>query len=236
MQGARQGAALDAVDAILATLTPADEALLHVFNDRQALWAGWTTDKVAAVTALRLAHPEGGTELYQAVVNAAQELHAARNRKRALILITDGRDSTVERERAVPSSLDRLGILRDVAGEAVKALQQSETLVYSVGIDWPYEGPNQFRMVAPSLEHPDAAALRRLTDATGGVTFIAAQVSGLLKAAREITEDLRHQYTVAYSPQRKPDGRHRRIRVTTSDSDHVVRSRQGYVAIPRPAK
>src|SRR6185369_2905314 len=73
--------------------------------------------------------------------------------------------------------------------------------------------------------------LEQLTAATGGRLYKPASFNDLERAYAEVAEELRHQYTLYYSPlNTKSDGQFRRIRVETTIRTHQVAARIGYYA------
>ena len=81
-----------------------------------------------------------------------------------------------------------------------------------------------------SDDRVNAAALRDMTDDSGGRTEIVRDPQDLEPATAGIADELSRQYFLAYvSPGRK-DGRWHSIRVEVKNRDYRVRSRRGYVA------
>lgn len=112
--------------------------------------------------------------------------------RRAVILLSDGDDTTSRKER------------EEATGLAV----QHNTVVYAVGIR--DEG---FRH--GELKRSD---LRKLSEATGGRAFFPRDRAELTAAFAQIDRELRSQYFLAYTPtNRARDGRFRRVRVEVTD-------------------
>src|SRR5215471_246259 len=152
-----------------------------------------------------------GTSLYDAIYLAADELMDREGRK-VLVLITDGGDTTSHAGYA----------------SALRRAQQAEAIVYSI-------------IVVPIAN--DAGrntggehALIQISKDTGGKYYYAENLRQLDEAFRQISEELRTQYLIAYYPNRKvADSPFRRIevQVTKKDSDGVqVRHRAGYYTAP----
>ena len=79
-------------------------------------------------------------------------------------------------------------------------------------------------------DHVNAAALREMTDDSGGRTEIVRDPRDLDPATAGIADELSKQYYLAYTSPGKKDGRWHSIRVETKDRTYRVRSRRGYVA------
>ncbi len=76
----------------------------------------------------------------------------------------------------------------------------------------------------------NAAALRELTDDSGGRTEIVKTSRDLDPATSGIADELSQQYFLAYPAAAKKDGRWHTIRVEVRDQRYRVRARKGYMA------
>jgi Ca-activated chloride channel homolog len=250
--GSMAGRKMDAARGALARFTDqlldrSDELFLYRFSNYPALVQGWTSDRQRLLSALDRMTPNGGTAMYDAVSEAIPLAQQGRNRKRALVVISDGNDT-----------VSHLGI-RDLKEQ----IHQSEVLVYAVGIDgegeavvrrapqppripipvpMPFPGMPRGRWPPPppitggtssrrlSDDRVNAGALREMTDDSGGRTEIVRDPQDLDPATASIADELSKQYFLGYvSPGRK-DGRWHSIRVDVRNRDYRVRSRRGYVA------
>lgn len=120
MDGERIVAARQALVRFLFDLLgPEDEVFLFRFDSRPQLLQGWTTDRERIAAEIRRIRPRGATTLYDAVADAIPVAATGRHRKKALLIISDGNDT---------SSYTRLGELKKIVSE-------SEVLVYAIGID-----------------------------------------------------------------------------------------------------
>jgi VWFA-related protein len=160
------------------------------------------------------------TALYDAVFIAADEVlsqdafRAATEdliTRRAVILLTDGVDNASSRK--IDGAIDR----------AVRA----GVAVYSIGIG------DRFR-----FEGVREDVLRRLSEETGGRAYFPQGADDLMEDFRQIENELRSQYLVAYSPSNVArDGRFRRIEVRLANrSDVMVIHRRGYYAASEDVK
>jgi Ca-activated chloride channel family protein len=253
--GSMAGRKMEAARSALARFTDEllgqsdDELFLYRFSNYPALVQGWTNDRRRLVGALDRMTPNGLTAMYDTVFQAIPMAQLGRNRKRALVVISDGNDT-----------VSQVGI-RDLKEQ----IRRSEVLVYAIGIDGEGEplarrGPQPPRIPAPvpmpfpgmprgpgrwpqpppitggtssgrlSDDRVNAAALRDMTDDSGGRTEIVRDPQDLEAATAGISDELSRQYFLGYvSPGRK-DGRWHSIRVEVKNRDYRVRSRRGYVA------
>jgi Ca-activated chloride channel homolog len=156
------------------------------------------------------AAPMGTTAIWDAVALTASEVIAPRVgiRRRAIILLTDGRDtsSRLKREAAIERAIT------------------AETVIYVIGIG------------DESLEGVDKGPLQKLAEATGGRAFFPKKEVDLKTAFSEIETELRTQYLVAYSSTNKNrDGKFRQMRIEVTNPELralqlKLRHRPGYYA------
>ncbi|MEO7135891.1 MAG: VWA domain-containing protein [Vicinamibacterales bacterium] len=120
MVGEKLSSALAAVDRFLTTLlSPEDEIFLYTFNNYPSLLQDWTTDRPRLSRAIRRVNASGGTAMLDAIAEAVPMAQTGQNRKRAVVLISDGNDTDSQ------SSLS----------EVKQMIRESEVMVYAIGID-----------------------------------------------------------------------------------------------------
>ncbi|MEP7213389.1 MAG: VWA domain-containing protein [Acidobacteriota bacterium] len=157
------------------------------------------------------------TALWDAVWVTADEVlgPAPEKTRRAIILLTDG-DDTFSRKK-----LD----------EAIQAALKAEAIIYSIGIGDNY----QYRV--------NEGALKKISESTGGRAYFPRDESELRQAFKQIQEEMRSQYLIAYEPSNQVlDGSYRKIEIQLADpamqKEKVrITHRQGYFAkTEKPAK
>jgi len=252
MAGEKMDAARSALNRFLYDLlAPEDEVFLYAFNDTPRLLQGWTTDRQLVSRALGRARATGATALVDAVAEALPLAGQGAHRKKALVVISDGNDT---------SSILQIRELRQL-------IRESEALVYAIGLDgsgsasqrppvirrptplpfpWPPRRgggrwPPQGQPPAPqppaggwsgssSDDRVNADALRDMTDDSGGRTEIIRSAADLDPATAGIADELSQQYFLGYAAPGQRDGRWHSIRVEVKDKAYRVRARRGYVA------
>lgn len=153
---------------------------------------------------------EGSTAIWDAVAVVSRVVmgRSYAQRRRAIILLTDGQDtsSRVSRNSAIDQAI------------------QSETVVYAIGIgDKRYDGI-------------DKDSLNDISEKTGGRAFFPKKNTDLVAAFQEIEQELRSQYLLAYSSTNKErDGRFRAMRIEITNPELAkeklkLRYRPGYFA------
>ncbi len=100
-------------------LGPEDEVFLYTFNDHAQMVQGWTKDRDLVMRELRRQYPAGGTAMYDAVAEAIPYAQRGHNRKKATVIISDGKDN---------KSATSVGELRNL-------IRETEVLIYAIGID-----------------------------------------------------------------------------------------------------
>lgn len=153
---------------------------------------------------------QGSTAIWDAIWVTADEIlgPAPEKTRRAIILLSDGYDTYSKKK------LD----------EAVRAAQKSEAVIYSVGI-----GDNFYDGV-------DEGALRKISERTGGRAFFPRDEAELRQAFRQIQEEMRSQYLIAYEPSnQKRDGSFRKIEIQLTNAEMQkqkvkITHREGYFA------
>ena len=94
MAGHKIQAAQDALDRFLYELLDKnDEIFLYRFSNVPMLLQGWTRDRQLLSRALGRITPNGGTAMYDAVADAVPLAQQGQNRKKALLVISDGNDT-----------------------------------------------------------------------------------------------------------------------------------------------
>ena len=206
MRGQRIADAAMAVEHFVADLLRGeDEAFIGLFNHRPRLASAWTRPPSVLKDRLTRVVPDGGTAIYDAVVQSAEMFDRRSRPRAALVVISDGADTASDR------SLQ----------QARDAVVKRDAFVYAIAIDSP--GVAASTRVTP-------AALRDLTGPTGGYTEVVHEAADLGPATQRIAEELNSQYTVGYTPSRPLDGTWRTIRVRIKGQPYSVRARQGYMA------
>src|SRR3954452_24069049 len=194
-----------------------DEVFVVNFNDEAFLdnphGKDFTSDAKEMEEALTRIDSRGGTAMRDAIRMSIDHLkEKAHKDKKVLVVVTDGNDN------ASGVTLENL----------VKAAQQSEVLIYGVGVPGEEE-----RREAQRAQR----ALKSLASATGGEVYFPKDASEVEKIAHQVARDIRNQYTIAYSPTNTAmDGSFRQIKITVkAPGNPTVRTRSGYYATPDQA-
>ncbi|MGA8594081.1 MAG: VWA domain-containing protein [Bryobacteraceae bacterium] len=154
--------------------------------------------------------PPKGTLLFDAVYLAANEKLKAEVGRKAVILITDGEDQGSYYKR----------------DQAIEAAQRADTIIYSI-----YYVDRAFYWSAGMGVGGGESDLRKMSDQTGGRVFVVDKNHTLQDVFKEIQDEMRNQYVIAYKPNNPVrDGKFRKIDIRVRDKDDLVQARKGYYA------
>ncbi|MBI3933531.1 MAG: VWA domain-containing protein [Acidobacteria bacterium] len=150
----------------------------------------------------------GGTHLYDAVFLGATDVLQKEAGRKALILITDGQDQG--------SKLSR--------DDAIEAAQRTDSIIYGIlFVDREFYGFGG--------GYSGESTLKKMAEETGGRMFRADNNRQLSDAFQQISDELRSQYSIGYSPTNAAqDGSYRKIDLRVRRGGHRVQARKGYYA------
>ena len=153
--------------------------------------------------------------MYDAVYLACKEKLGVEAGRKAIILISDGEDTTSKLKFT----------------EALVAAQQSDAIIYAIS----NSSRSPFSYGRRSVRSGGAlGTLRKFSEETGGTTFVVSDQNSFGRIFDQIAQELRSQYSLGYnSTNTSKDGKFRQIRITPRDSSYTVRARKGYYAAKR---
>lgn len=189
-----------------------DEAALFTFDSGLHEVAPFTVDTRALQGALGEVDSFGATSLHDAVANAAKRVATRTGRRRAVVVITDGLDTA---SRLTPAQVSGIASEIDVP-------------VYVIATVLPIDHPGRDESVASKPMASEDGTVEDLANWTGGAFFYASAPSDTSRAARQVIEELREQYVIAFEPAGARGWRP--LEVKTRDKALIVRTRSGYMA------
>jgi len=148
----------------------------------------------------------GMTVLNDSIVKAAEELSKRPEKRRAIVVLSDGEDTASGRS----------------ADYALKAASGANAVIYTVDMSASDGGGRRMQNIG---------VLKNFAEKTGG-RFVAAPGGVAMRDAFEqIVAELGTQYTIAYEPSNTAkDGKWRAVEVRVARKDLNIRSRKGYNA------
>jgi len=207
MRDKRAKVAAASLDLVKAS-NPQDEVFIVNFNDDAYLDQPFTNDVKKLETALERIDSKGGTAMRDAISMSIDYVKdKGKKDKKVLIVVTDGNDNT-----------SNIGL-----EELVRKAQQSDVLIYSIGI-LSEEEPREARRAK--------RALHDLGIASGGLDYYPKDLAEVDKITPEVAHEIRNQYTLGYTPTNTAmDGTFRKITVNVNAPGRLqVRTRNGYYA------
>jgi VWFA-related protein len=221
-----------------------DSVMVMSFDDRIQVLCKATTDRNQITKAIKRTRTGGGTRLYDAVEDILKKQLNTINGRKAVVLFTDGVDTTSRR-----GSYDT----------TIRLAEESDAPIYSVDYDTsgagtlagsgiPPGGGGRGTIFGLPLPRPGLPGsgpgsspgdykravryLHALSDATGGRFYSGDSLFGIGQAFTWIAEELGRQYSLGYYPSTAAtDGERRQIKVRTTDSGLVVKSRDSYIYV-----
>jgi VWFA-related protein len=231
-------AALRFIDA----LGPDDRVCVVAFNEKMKTLTNFTTDRKKIAYAIQIADGRGETQFYKALEYALNKLAGEDQRRKAIVVMTDGIDSSLRRtdrdmaahaqtnEEAIASiKPDTSPVLNDV----LRAADRQNVTIYPLAL------PSGNVKLIPLPDPVQVAAyqsarsrLQTLADRTGGRLNEINRLDQLARLYAEVAANLRTLYTIAYQPPgtRPRDGSFRSVRIEVMRPELIARTRPGYYA------
>jgi Ca-activated chloride channel family protein len=190
---------------------PNDVTKIAQFDDKLTVLSDFSPNKEQLALGVTKATIGGQTTLRNAVWTALADLRrrpqndASGQRHRAVVLVTDGEDTS--------SAVTEEEVMSDA--------RRADALVYSLSLER--------RDGFPVTDSQSAIFLQGLADQTGGRVFFPT-ISDLPKLYRQLSDELRHQYVLGYVPSStSARGRWRAITVRVKNRNNLkLRHRLGY--------
>jgi Ca-activated chloride channel homolog len=189
-----------------------DEAAVYTFDTHLDERVPFTPGLRTLPESLEGVVPFGATSLHDAIAATARRVGAREGRRRAVVVLTDGADNW---SKLSPSEVSGLASAIDVP-------------VYIFGIAPSIDNPSEEASTKSVSGSAFAGPLADLASWTGGHVFVASTPGQRSIAARQIIDELRHQYLIAFESSGRP-GWHPLV-VRARNRDLTVRARSGYMA------
>jgi Ca-activated chloride channel family protein len=190
---------------------PEDEAFLVDFSWEAFIDQDFTNSIDKLQQGLSYIKSSGGTAIYDALVASADYLSKnAKHPKQVLLVVTDGEDN------ASSATLE----------QAIRRIQDFDgPVIYCIGL--------LFGDDADKSESRHARrVLETLSEETGGQAYFPKSLKEVDPIAKEVAEDIRTQYTIAYHSTKSPTlGGYRQVHVDAKEKGFgklSVRTRSGY--------
>jgi VWFA-related protein len=148
----------------------------------------------------------GMTVLNDAIYQAAVELGKRGEKRKAIIVLSDGADTKSGRS----------------ADKALKAATAAGATIYTIDMSVVNAGNNRFQ---------NQGALKNFAEKSGGIFIPTPGGVAMREAFKNIVAELGIQYTLGYQPMnQKKDGKWRAIEIRVAKPNLTIRTRKGYNA------
>ena len=213
----------DVYDAALHVIdegTSRDETFIVTFNKKPDMVIDFTPDRHRLENSILGLRADGDTALYDAVNFGLDKLKQAKNRKRVLLVVTDGQDNA-----------SRLKFR-----ELIERAEEEDAVIYTVGMYGEMgDGSGFLARLMGGGSGDGRPELKKLAEVTGGLSHFPKNVDQCKSVMREIAREVSQQYSLGYYPANKErDGKWRAIKIAVSQNGNsskpVARTRSGYYA------
>ena len=238
----------DAAITFVNQLRADDRVMVVSFNDDIKILSEFTTDRSKLERAIQRARTDDGTRLYDAVDMVMNQQLARIQGRKAIVLFTDGVDTTSHRADYQSNVMDA---------------QELDALIYPVQYDTSRDMNAGGGFPAPRVDvwgqilggifgggagrrggYPRGGGrgtsrgdyelanhyLQELANTTGGREYRADSLQNMSYAFANVAEELRRQYSLGYYPKRPPQvGQMRQIKVRAKQPNLAVRARESYI-------
>jgi VWFA-related protein len=204
-----------------------DRIAIITFAGETQIVAQLTSDRAILRESIdRLAPPKGDTRLYDSLASALDYAgrHVEASRRRAVILMSDGLDSTLPNVTGTGSTT--------TYDDVRSRVQEFDGVVYAIWTNTEHEeafSPEDIQPETFDLAHDH---MEEFAAAGGGAFYEVEKLEDLAGAYERVVADLGTVYSLSYRPTNKQrDGRWRALRIRLPRlSDAVARGRRGYFA------
>ena len=243
----------DAAISFVNQLRRDDKVMVVSFNDDIRVLTEFTTDRNKLERAIQRARTDDGTRLYDAVDMVINEQLSRVQGRKAIVLFTDGVDTTSRHANFESNVLDAQeldALIYPVQYDTSDDMGANNPVGRSIDI-WDQilggifgggrrsgggggGGGGSHRRGRARDEYEFANRyLLELANSTGGREYQADSLQNMSSAFANVAEELRRQYSIGYYPKRPPQpGQRRQIRVRARQPNLAVRARESYIFNP----
>jgi VWFA-related protein len=201
-----------------------DRIAVAAFTRRFTVVSDFTADRKALKKRIDgIKNQRSGTAYYDAMWAALDLLRRKTDRRKALVVLTDGVDNSI----TYPDRYES----RHAFEELSMRLAEEDATVYPIYFDTEYDVVVNQRLDRHESYATARRQLQEVADQTGGLLFKAARVEDLKGVYERVAAELRTFYSLGYSPLKADtDGSWRAISVQVDRPRARVRTKRGYYA------
>ncbi|MDT5063592.1 MAG: Ca-activated chloride channel [Acidobacteriota bacterium] len=209
----------------VAAARPADRIGIITFANIPIVVSPLTNDRAALrqrISAIQ--QPKGSTKLYDSLAFAMDQVlkDSKDSRRNAIVLMSDGLDSTLPNVDGEGSTLDYKELLSRV--------REFDGVLYTLWLDTSYE-PLSVLDIQDETFDLAYDHMEELAEAGGGLFYEVEKLEDLADAYERVVADLGTVYSLSYRPtNRLRNGKWRAIHVNVTRANAVARGKRGYYA------
>ena len=221
-------------------LAPDDRVAVIEFYDKVNVLNDFTTNRKTIANSIQAAGGRGKTQLYKSLDLALEKLSTQTDRRKAIIVLTDGVDTNLQngdRDYLLKLAESKMpdAIKPEDNSTLIEILNRADAqgvTVYPLAL--PTGDPAKLAEPTPIQVAMYSAArsrLKILADRTGGTLNAINRLEEMGKFYAAVAADLRSLYTIEYQPaNEKRDGKWREIKIEVNRPELISRTRPGYFA------
>lgn len=224
----------------LDALDPRDRVAVITFNQKVNTLADFTTDRRKIAKSIEYAEGKGETHFYSALKFALEKLSKEGQRRKAIIVLTDGIDTEMRKQDRVLAANAHTNeeaiasVKPDASGplnSVLAAADRQGVSIYPLAL--PSGDPKRLSYIEPvqaAVYTSARARMQTLADRTGGRLNEIRRLEDMGHIYARVAAELRTLYTIVYSPTNTtaPPGKWRAIRIEVSRPELVTHTRSGY--------
>lgn len=235
--------------AFIDQLRPQDKVMVVSFDGDVHMLCDATADRKEIYRAIKTTKIATGTSLYEAVDMVMNEQLRSVEGRKAIILFTDGVDTSSRRASDIGNLSDAMemdALVYPIRYDTFADVQRMKngpgiSSLPPISIPTSGESSNPFPLPLPAIGTPGSQGttpeeykkaeeyLDQLAIRTGGRLYQATTVGNLAEAYSRIASELREFYSIGYYPaEDRVEGKRRSVKVKVDREGLVVRSREGF--------
>lgn len=224
----------------LDSLAPDDRIAVIEFYDKVNVLNDFTSNRKVLSNSIKVAEGRGKTQLYKSLDLALEKLSAEKNRRKAIIVLTDGVDTQLkDNDRDFLLKLDESKMPDAIEANNNRLLNNVLNRADAQGVTiYPLALPtgDPAKLIDPTpiqfaMWSAARTRLQTLANRTGGTLNAINRLEEMGKFYAAVAADLRSLYTIEYEPtNEKRDGKWREIKIEVNRPELIPRTRPGYFA------
>jgi Ca-activated chloride channel family protein len=224
----------------LDALSPEDRVAVVEFYDKINLRNDFTTDRRVIANSINVSNGRGKTQFYKALDFSLDKLAREGNRRKAIIVLSDGVDTSLQDiDRETLSKVADSGVpsaIKPAENDILRRILNKADLlgvtIYPLAL--PTGDPS--KLADPTVRQVEMykAARERLqtvADRTGGTLHAINRLEDMGGIYAVVAAEIRTLYTIEYQSQNeKHDGKWREVSIRVDNPNLISRTRPGYFA------